>query len=277
MSMKIALMTDMEGVAGVLNFKDWVFVDGRYYEIGKELLTREVNAAIDGFFAAGADEIVVIDGHGPGGINPVLLDERAWYSRGWGVHHEFGLSANFDAIAWVGQHAKAGTRFSHLAHTGSPIVLENKINGISMGEFGECAAIAGFYGASAIFGAGEKAFVEEAKALIPSIHTVWVKYGVGSDDGAECDAQEYESHNLGAVHLHPNRARELIREGAYAALNDFIGHPDRFPPLRLKAPYIIETWYRKNGSQPARKSVRTHPTDLVAAYSVSAEFNGMES
>ena len=43
-------MTDMEGVAGILNFQDWAFNDGRYYDKGKRLLTEEVNAAGDVFW-----------------------------------------------------------------------------------------------------------------------------------------------------------------------------------------------------------------------------------
>lgn len=66
--MKIYVMTDMEGVCGVVNHDDWVTPQGRYYAEGKRLLTMEVNAAIDGFAAAGATEIVVADGHGYGGI-----------------------------------------------------------------------------------------------------------------------------------------------------------------------------------------------------------------
>ncbi len=75
--MKLMIMTDMEGVAGMLNFEDWCVPDGRYYDKGKRLLTLEVNAAIEGFFHGGATEIVVVDGHGNGGIDPELLDERA--------------------------------------------------------------------------------------------------------------------------------------------------------------------------------------------------------
>ena len=108
--MRIAIMTDMEGVAGVLNFTDWVEPSGRYYEQGKLLATEEVNAAARGFFDAGADEVVVIDGHGYGGLTPALLDERTLYSRGWAKPYQFGLNEGFDEIAWVGQHAKAGIK-----------------------------------------------------------------------------------------------------------------------------------------------------------------------
>jgi len=269
--MKIAIMTDMEGVAGVLNFKDWVEPTGRYYEQGKLLTTEEVNAAVRGFFDAGADEVVVIDGHGYGGLTPHCLDERALYSRGWAKHYQCGLHDHFDAIAWVGQHAKSGTIQSHLAHTGSPRVLERRLNGIVVGEFGLGAYIAGFYGVSSIFAAGERALTTEAKALVPHIHTVEVKYGVTLDDGADCDAKSYEEHNLGAVHLHPNIARKRIYEGAKNALEQFMHNREAYPPSTVNAPYILEEWIRRDGERPAYKTVRRHDTDLVECAGSPAE------
>ena len=80
--MKILLMSDMEGVAGILNREDWTRPSGATYDAGKRLLTEEVNAAIDGLFAGGATYVLVVDGHGPGGIDPELLDERA-LDRRW--------------------------------------------------------------------------------------------------------------------------------------------------------------------------------------------------
>ena len=80
--MKIMIMTDMEGVAGILNHDDWVMPEGLFYLQGRRLLTEEINAAVSGFFDGGAEEVLVIDGHGKGGIDPELLDERALLSRG---------------------------------------------------------------------------------------------------------------------------------------------------------------------------------------------------
>lgn len=261
--MRIAVVTDMEGVAGLLNFKDWCMPGGRYYEVGRRLLTEETNAAVRGFFDAGADEVVIIDGHGEGGVDPLLLDERALYSRGWAHPYRFGLEEGFDAIAWVGQHAKAGTVRSHLAHTCSFHMLERRINGISVGEPGYAAMVAGAYGTSAIFASGERALAEEMRVLQLHIHTVEVKHGVTPDNGADCTAEQYEWHNRGAVHLHHNVACRRIYEGAKAALLDFTQNPDRFPPLRVAPPYTLETWYRAHGDRPPYKTVQRHPSDLA--------------
>lgn len=116
--MKIMIITDMEGVAGVLNHDDWVVPDGQFFEKGQRFLTEEVNAAVDGFFKAGAGEVLVVDGHGDGGIDPELLDERALLKRDPGERiWPCGLDESYDSLAFVGQHAKAGTPYSHITHT----------------------------------------------------------------------------------------------------------------------------------------------------------------
>ena len=265
--MKIAIITDMEGVAGVMNVEDWTRAGGCYYEQGKTFLTGETNAAVDGFFAAGATEVTVIDGHGIGGIDPWLLDERALLSRGWGVYHQYGLDAGFDALAWVGQHAKAGSLYAHIAHTSNFDVIDLKVNGISMGEFGQTAAIGGFYGAVSIFGSGDREFCMEAKALIPHMNTVEVKHGVNTDDGSQCDFDGYARHTIGATHLHPKRACSLIREGAEQALRNFIEKREDYKPYYLDPPYIVEVWFRADGTNRPYKFTRRHDSDIVAAYS----------
>ena len=35
----VYIMTDMEGVAGVLDFEQWTSPESRYYDLGKEFLT----------------------------------------------------------------------------------------------------------------------------------------------------------------------------------------------------------------------------------------------
>ena len=58
--MRIYLVTDLEGVCGVMNFRDWCTPESRYYEEAKRLLTAEVNAAVEGFLAGGAAEVTAV-------------------------------------------------------------------------------------------------------------------------------------------------------------------------------------------------------------------------
>ena len=56
--MRVLIMTDMEGVSGIVT---WSQVNGGkpMYEEGRRLYTEEINAAVRGAKAAGATEIVV--------------------------------------------------------------------------------------------------------------------------------------------------------------------------------------------------------------------------
>lgn len=242
--MKIYMMTDLEGVAGVLNRNDWVLPDSYNYEKAKNLLTMEVNAAAEGFYRAGAAKILVSDGHGKGGIQPELLDDRLELLRGYPTGYPCGLTKEYDCVAWIGQHAKAGTPFAHIPHTGNHYVIDLSINGISVGELGELAMCAGVVGVKPILAAGDKALCEEAEKLLPGIETVCVKDGLTAGSGDECTFEEYNSRNTAAVHRAPGKAIKIIEKGAYRALRRFMEKPEAFSELRTKAPYEKMVRYR---------------------------------
>jgi len=263
--MKLVIMTDLEGVAGVINTADWIYPQSRYYETAKELLTREVNAAADGFFAAGADEIVVVDGHGCGGINGVLLDPRTELHRGWGKGpYPVGYDYGYDAAAWVGCHPKAGTPFGHICHTGNFDVIDCRINGISVGEFGQDIFLCQQYGVAPIFASGCLAFTKEAEALVPGIETVAVKRGLMEGSGDECDFAAYERRNWAAIHKSPETARKLIRASAEKALRRWLSSPETFCPTKISPPFTMTTRYRPSGGNAAYERTVSHPTDLAA-------------
>lgn len=259
--MKIAIMTDMEGVAGILDSQNWCVPEGRYYEIGKELLTEEVNAAIRGFHSGGAEQIHVIDGHGWGGIDIRLLESNVEYARGWPDRWPFGLDPSYDAIAWVGQHAKAGTEFAHLAHTQSFAYIDLSVNGVSIGEFGQFAFCAAELGIPAIFGSGDQAFADEAQALIPGIETVVVKRGVTRGSGEECTLDQYRLRNSGAVHFTPTRARGLIFDGALKAIERL--KRGEFEAKILNPPYESVTILRPDDKHEGREIRKAHETSFI--------------
>lgn len=259
--MKIYIMTDLEGVAGVLDFDNWCTPESRYYELAKEFLTLEVNAAIEGFFKGEAKEIVVADGHGPGGINVKLLDKRVKLLRGW---HRWPLllDSSYDFVAWVGQHAKSRTEFAHIPHTQSSEIFEMKINGIAVGEFGQFAMCASELGVRAIFASGDKALCKEAEELVPGIITVAVKEGTTPGRGDECTRHTYIRRNNAAIHLHPERARELIREGAYKAIIK-AKEDKNFGIIPLKPPFKRVTIFRSEHDFERRISIEEHPISVI--------------
>ncbi len=257
---KIYVMTDLEGVAGVMDSENWCSPDSRYYEDGKELLTLEVNAAVKGFFEGGATEIVVADGHGPGALNSKLIDSRVSLMRGWPKGFPLELDRSYDAIAWVGQHAKAGTEYAHLAHTQSFHMLDWSICGISAGEFGQVAFCALELGVRPIFGSGDLAFTKEALALFPDMETVAVKYGTTPGTGEECNPEQYRIRNRAAVHTPPERARQMIYQGALRAMQKARELKD-YRHVELPKPYeAIARWRAEGDKSPRTAHVRDADT-----------------
>ncbi len=261
--MRIMLMTDMEGVAGVKDLENWCETTSRYYPLACELLTEEINAAVDGFYAGGAEYVLVADGHGAGGILVERLDFRVEYQRGWYPSWPFGLDNTFDGVAWVGQHAKASSEYAHIAHTQSFSYIDLFINGVSIGEFGQFAMCGAELGVPAFFGSGDLAFTKEAEALAPGIVTCAVKRGVMPGTGGELTKDEYSKRNAGAVHTPPLRARQMIRESAEKAIRKLKTAP---PPLiPLKAPFERVAMFRPdNPGEPRTCSRERHESSVIA-------------
>ncbi len=273
--MRIYVMTDLEGVCGVMNYRDWCEPQSRYYEKAKELLTAEVNVAIEGFVAGGATEILVLDGHGHGGVEAARLHAAATLMRGWPSGWPFLLEkGRYDAVAYVGQHAKAGTTFAHLAHTGSFATREESINDVSIGEFGAFALCAGELDIPVIFVSGDEAFVQEAQSLVPGVETVAVKRGMQSDPGHALPAEGYARHNTAAIHLSPQEACRRIRVGAQRAIER--SRSESFGVVKLAAPYRRVRIMRSDELNPPRVSRTEHPHRIASLLNEPFRFDSIQ-
>jgi len=219
--MKVHIMTDMEGCAGIINARDYIYPESKYYEEARELATLEVSAAVEGALEAGATEVLVADGHGGGAMSRSLLHPRAKLLAGrpWPRSNStFGLDGTFAAAMIIGQHAKANTDGGHICHTMSFSVEDYTLNGLSVGEMGLWMAVAGYFGVPVVMLSGDQAACDEARTLVPNIEVAAVKYGLKRGTAAGLPARENEAFNAAAVHMHPNQARALIREHAYRAV-----------------------------------------------------------
>lgn len=137
---KIYIVTDLEGISGVITFTDTgrdTNRSGPRYEAARLLLTEDVNAAVQGAIDGGATEIIVNDGHG-GGDNFIMekLHPGARYFSGGGrISVLDGLDESTDAVMLVGYHAMSGTRKAVLDHTQSSAAWHRYfLNGIEMGD-----------------------------------------------------------------------------------------------------------------------------------------------
>jgi D-amino peptidase len=111
----------MEGVTGVATW-DQATPGHPEYERPRRLMTSDVNAAVRGALAGGAQEVCVTDGHW-GGSNIVIedLDPRA--HRNTASPSEFsmmqGIALAVDGVMFVGYHAREGNPRALLDHAWS--------------------------------------------------------------------------------------------------------------------------------------------------------------
>lgn len=232
--LKVFISVDMEGIAGVITGNE-VSSSAPEYQYFRELTTQEANAAVEGALAAGATEIVVRDGHGAkNNIIPHLLHTEAKLLRGVTDRPEnmmLGIDESFDAVIFIGYHAKAGTEEGILAHTSSGNVIDLSVNGVSFPEAGYNAVIAGLFDVPVVLVAGDNWICDQATDLFGNVVTVETKVGM----------------DVAALGLHPKAAQDLIRSETEAALSDL----GRFEPYRMEPPYtmVLKVW-RERGQFP---------------------------
>lgn len=257
--MRVLIITDLEGVAGVVDKDNWTQLHSKYYEKATRLLTNETNAAIQGFLDGGADEVYVNDGHGPGAIDIELLHEKAKYMRLIQTH-QLCAKIKIDAIAWVGQHAKAGSEGAHMAHSGNFTVIDYRLNDISLGEFGRSAVGAGNYGVPPIFGSGDLAFTKEALGWCPNMITVSVKECFLTGSGDDMTYEEYYKKNIAAIHLSPKESCKRIYNGALDAMLKFTAKPTDFNFIDIKPPYVQFQRIRPTGGKRGHDIIKEADT-----------------
>lgn len=224
--MKILIAADMEGITGVTNW-DQVDPDHSEYSRFRKLMTRDVNAAIEGAFEAGADQLVVTDGHASG-TNILIeeLDPRAHLNQGNDAPFAMmqGIEYGADGVLFIGYHARAGSHNAILDHTWSSRRVHNLwINGVLTGEYGLNAALAGHYGAAVIMMSGDQEACKQATELLGEIEVAVVKRA---------------THRMSAELLAPSLTDQIICEAAARAVNR-LRSGDAPAPYKVSEPVTI--------------------------------------
>jgi D-amino peptidase len=204
--MKILIAADMEGITGVVH-GDQTNPGHAEYSRFRRLMTGDVNAAIRGTFDAGADEVIVSDGHW-NNLNILIeeLDPRARLNTGTPRPFSMveGVQHGVDGVFFVGYHARVGTQDAILDHTWSSGRVDGVwLNDEAVGEIGLNAALCGHFGAPVLLISGDQNACAEATALLGDLETAVVKRATGRNS-AEC--------------LPPEVTVQLIRDAAERAV-----------------------------------------------------------
>jgi D-amino peptidase len=190
--MKILIATDMEGITGVTTW-DQVTPGHAEYARFRRRMTEDVNAAIRGACDAGADEIVVADGHwNASNILIEELDPRARLNTGSPSPFSMmqGIDETVDGVIFIGYHARNGSPDAVLDHTWSSRTVANVwLNEILTGEYGLNAALAGHFGVPVIMVSGDQTACAQVSELLGDVETAVVKQA-SARFAAECLSPE---------------------------------------------------------------------------------------
>jgi D-amino peptidase len=176
--MRVLISADMEGATGVTWPAD-VEPGTEQWQRCRRMFTSDVNAAVAGFFAAGADEVIINEAHAT--MRNLLLedlDRRAVMLTG--RHKELSMVEGIqhpavEAVAFLGYHAAAGAE-GVLAHT----YLANSITSVRInGELGSegrlNAYVAAEFGVPVVLVTGDDRTCADAAGYAPQARTVAVK------------------------------------------------------------------------------------------------------
>jgi D-amino peptidase len=261
--MKVWISCDMEGVAGVVDWSQCL-PTGHGYARGCELMLGEVNAAIDGALAAGADEVVVNDSHGGMfNLDPEALHGRARYLAGRHkpLYMMQGIDETVDAIFFVGYHGSISGVPSAMSHTYNPEVFAAaRVNGTLVGESGLNALVAQHFGVPIALVSGDQVTKDETLPFGPDAEYAVVKESVT---------------RFSAMNLHPEDSREAIRAAAERAVRRVaageVHGPGLDVPVRLELDHQtadmadVATWVG-GVERTGQRSVAIEGDDLLAVF-----------
>jgi len=262
--MKILIATDMEGVTGVTTW-DQVTPGHAEYARFRRLMTQDVNAAIRGAMEAGADDVIVADGHWNG--SNILIEEidpRARLNSGSPSPFSMmqGIDETVDGVFFVGYHARNGTPNAVLDHTWSSKTVANVwVNDILTGEYGLNAAVAGHFGVPVVMATGDQTACSQIVELLGELEMAVVKQATGRF-AAECLAPAVTQEMIA---VSASRAVERLLDGD--VLEPFVLDT----PVRVTVEFFTSDMADKASKTPftQREGTRVSFTveEMASAYS----------
>ena len=229
--MRIFLSADIEGTAGIARWEE-ARAQESCHQYFKEQMSREVAAACRGALAAGADEVVIKDAHGPAStIIPSYLPKNVRIIRGWFGSPQLmmdGLDKDFDMVVYTGYHSAASWDGNPLAHTiNSSKVDRVTINGETCSEFMINTYTAAYHNVPVVFLSGDQNLCQRSSEFVPGLTTVATLEGTGN----------------ATLSIHPETATELIEAGVKEAVQarrtEVVKLPEHFSvDLRFKDQHL---------------------------------------
>ena len=260
--MKVYIALDAEGCSGIFSLAQ-VMPSGKEYPFARKMMANDINAAARGAFNAGAEQVIINDGHNAGD-NLLIdqLDERVDLISGnlRPLSMAQGAELGCDVALLIGYHRRKGAKgvISHSYSYGS--MIEMSINGKIAAEHDLVGYCIGYFGIPVIFLSGDDLEIEEARDSIPGLYTVETKVAI--------------SNNAALCH-HPARVAKEIEKVVQEAIE---GYKERgIKPMKIEGPVNIDVRYSaevqaaRGAQAPSAErlddvTVRYSGEDYLAAY-----------
>jgi len=253
--MRVYIMTDLEGVCGVLDSGELVRVDFPLLRTGQGAADPGGECAVEGFVAGGAPRSswrTGMAGAGSTRAAPPVRGTGAQLARGQGVSLLHGCArvrcGGLDRAA----PESGNSRRPPLSHW-QLRVRDLSINGVSVGEFGELVLCAGELGVRVILAAGCEAFTREAATSCRGSRRWRSSAGRRRSPGTTCRRRP-TSGTTRRRSPQPGRSALPIRAGAQKAIQR--ARSEDFGLVTLKPPSNASPCFAARTFIPARATRR---------------------
>ena len=249
--MNVLVAADMEGIAGIEDYRECLPSHPSAYARGRRLMTDEVLAVVGALREGGAERITVGDWHMvgtnierermPAGVEVRPIADLALNQADPSMARAAG-GDGLDAVVLIGHHASTPTRRGFCSHT-FVWEMEVMLDGESLSETQVFAQGLAGEGIPALVASGDSRMLETfCDGEIGGARLVATKEGIGRDRARAED---------------PAGAREKLAAAVTAALAD---RPQPPPPR----PYPAELRVTVAGVELARMTV-AEPSELLGA------------
>ena len=181
--MKIYMVVDCEGISEITTGAMIRTGTSEWDSRGPHMATDEVNAMLEGFAEAGAEQVTICDSHDAAEnlIRESLHPLGELISGATNITPMLpGLDGSYDALYLIGLHARMGTLHGHINPTFTTAAIsELRLNDRSVGEIGLHAAYAGYHSVPVGMVSGDDKAVAEAHEPLGDVPSVAVKTGLG--------------------------------------------------------------------------------------------------
>lgn len=259
--MDVFISVDIEGITGIVSWLASSEASSECYDwpFARRMMTHDVNAAIRGAKAGGANRIVVKDSHG--NCKNLLIDELeagVELISGWnGASDHYMMegiqNGPFACAFLVGYHARAGVVGATMEHAMSGSLHRLWMNGEEVGEMALSAALAGCYDVPLTLVTSDNAGCAEAKSSFPGVHTCEVKVGI--------------SRFMSRL-KHPSVKGQEIEAAAENAVRD----ARSIQPYRISGSVTFRVQFKETNIADMAASL--HDVERVDAYSVQVNDGG---